>query len=189
VVLGHERTQKSQIVKQADVVALLGLLPEEFVGDTKSANFRYYESRCSHGSSLSPAMHGLVAARLGDTAMALRFFRQTAAIDLADTHATADGGVHIAAQGGIWMLAVFGFAGLSWSDDGLSIDPRLPKEWRSLRFRVQWHRRSLLLSIDLGKQTVEAIMESGEPMVLFVGGKPNQISSAATVVIPIGSLS
>jgi hypothetical protein len=46
-----------------------------------------------------------------------------------------------------------------------------------------------LLSIDLGKQTVEAIMESGEPMVLFVGGKPNQISSAATVVIPIGSLS
>ena len=35
VVLGRERTQKSQVVKQADVVALLGLLPEEFVGDTK----------------------------------------------------------------------------------------------------------------------------------------------------------
>jgi trehalose/maltose hydrolase-like predicted phosphorylase len=121
--------------------------------------------------------------------MALRFFRQTAAIDLADTHATTDGGVHIAAQGGLWMLAVFGFAGLSWNDDGLAIEPRLPKEWHSLRFRVQWHQRSLLVSIDQGKQTVEAIVEAGEPMVLFVGGKPNQISSATTVVIPFGGLS
>ena len=33
VVLGRERTQKSQVVKQADVVALLALLPEEFPGD------------------------------------------------------------------------------------------------------------------------------------------------------------
>jgi trehalose/maltose hydrolase-like predicted phosphorylase len=188
VVLGRERTQKSQVVKQADVVALLGLLPAEFVGDTKSTNFRYYEPRCGHGSSLSPAMHGLVAARLGDTDMALRFFRQTASIDLVDTHAATDGGVHIAALGGLWMLAVFGFAGLSWSEDGLAIDPRLPKEWRSLKFRVQWHGRSLMVSIDTGKQTVEAIMEAGEPMVLFVGGKPNKIVSAATAVIPIGGL-
>src|SRR5277367_4555718 len=43
VVLGRERTQKSQVIKQADVVALLMLLPQEFVGETKSANFRYYE--------------------------------------------------------------------------------------------------------------------------------------------------
>jgi trehalose/maltose hydrolase-like predicted phosphorylase len=185
VVLGRERTQKSQVVKQADVVALLGLLPQEFVGETKSANFRYYEPRCSHGSSLSPAMHGLVAARLGDTEMALRFFRQTAAIDLANTHVATDGGVHIAALGGIWMLAVFGFAGLSLRNDGLTIDPRLPAGWRTLTFRVQWRRRSLRISIDPDRQTVEATVEAGEPVVLFVGGEPNQISSTATVVIPI----
>ncbi len=65
VVLGRERTRRSQVVKQADVVALLALLPEEFAGDTGARNFRYYEPRCSHGSSLSRAMHGLVAARLG----------------------------------------------------------------------------------------------------------------------------
>ena len=65
VVLGRERTQRSKVIKQADVVALLALLPEEFGGDTGAANFHYYEPRCSHGSSLSPAMHGLVAARLG----------------------------------------------------------------------------------------------------------------------------
>jgi hypothetical protein len=39
---------------------------------------------------------GFVAARLGYSDLALRYFRQTAAIDLADTHVAIDGGVHIA---------------------------------------------------------------------------------------------
>jgi trehalose/maltose hydrolase-like predicted phosphorylase len=85
------------------------------------------------------------------------------------------------------MLAILGFAGLSLRNDLLTIDPRLPAGWRSLTFRVQWRRRSLRINIDPGKQTVEAIVEAGEPMVLFVGGEPYQISSAATLVIPIRS--
>ena len=64
---------------------------------------------------------------------------------------------------------------------------RLPKGWRNLTFGIQWRRRSLQISIDPDKQIVEAIVEAGETMVLFVGGEPNQISSAATIVIPIRS--
>src|SRR5271168_3021883 len=79
VVLGRERTQRSQVVKQADVVALLALLPEEFPGAMAKANFRYYETRCAHGSSLSAGVHALVAARLGDADTALRYLRQAAA--------------------------------------------------------------------------------------------------------------
>jgi hypothetical protein len=37
----------------------------------------------------------------------------------------------------------------------------------------KWRRRSLRISIDPDKQIVEAIVEAGEPMVLFVGGEPN----------------
>ncbi|MGD0104466.1 MAG: glycosyl hydrolase family 65 protein [Rhodopila sp.] len=185
VVLGRERIQKSRVVKQADVVALLALLPEEFPGETGAENFRYYEPRCSHGSSLSPAMHGLVAARLGDTEMALRFLRRTAAIDLADTQASVDGGVHIAALGGIWMLTVFGFAGLSLRDDGIAIDPHLPAVWNSLAFRVQWRRRSLMISIDRRRQVVEATLEAGETMTLTVGGQPHQLRSVTALVVPI----
>lgn len=184
VVLGRDRTQKSQVVKQADVVALLGLLPEEFGGDSATKNFRYYEPRCSHGSSLSPAMHGLVAARLGDTAMALRFFRQTAAIDLSDNQVGSAGGIHIAALGGIWMLSVFGFAGLSLRDDGIIIDPHLPAEWLSAAFSVQWRGRRIKVKIDRAERHLQATLEAGEPMTLFVGGKPNQLT-AATVALPI----
>ena len=93
----NQSPQHSQAVKQADVVAFLGLLPEEFAGDSGSENCRYYEHRCSHGSSLGRAMHGLVAARLGATDASLCFFMETADIDLSDTKVATDGGVHIAA--------------------------------------------------------------------------------------------
>jgi trehalose/maltose hydrolase-like predicted phosphorylase len=176
VVLGRERTQKSQVVKQADVVALLALMPEEFAGETGAENFRYYELRCDHGSSLSPAMHGLVAARLGQSEKALRYFRQAAAIDLSDTHVAIDGGVHIATLGGNWMLVVLGFAGLSLVNDGIGIDPQLPAAWRSLSFGVHWRGRSLKIRIDQEKKRLEATLESGAPMMLTIAGAKHELS-------------
>jgi trehalose/maltose hydrolase-like predicted phosphorylase len=157
-------------------VALLGLLPEEFVGETGAKNFDYYEPRCSHGSSLSRAMHGMVAARLGRSQMALCYFQQTAAIDLADTHAAIDGGIHIAALGGIWMMtAVLGFAGLSLRNDGIVLDPQLPPDWRSLGFGLQWRGRCLRIKIVQDEQFVEATLEAGEPMTLVVNGQPHEL--------------
>ena len=186
VVLGRERTRQSQVIKQADVVALLGLLPEEFGGETAAKNFLYYASRCDHGSSLSPPMHGMVAARLGYSDVALRYFRQTAAIDLADTHAAIDGGVHIAALGGIWRMAVFGFAGVSLENDSLAIDPKLPANWRSLGFRLQWRGRHLKISIDQTEQRLEATLEAGEPMTLVVSSEPQELCRGQALRVDIG---
>ena len=188
VVLGRERTQRCQVIKQADVVALLGLLPEEFVGDTKTANFHYYEPRCGHGSSLSRAMHGLVAARLGYSEMALRYFRQTAAIDLADTHVAIDGGVHIAALGGVWLTAVIGFAGLALRSDGVAIDPQLPTGWSSLSFGLQWRGQHLKIRIDQSKQCLEATLENGEPMRLVVSGTSHKLCRNHTLRVSTGTM-
>jgi trehalose/maltose hydrolase-like predicted phosphorylase len=181
VVLGRERTQRSQVVKQADVVALLGLLPDEFVGDTGARNFEYYEPLCGHGSSLSRAMHAMVAARLGLSDMALHYFRETAAIDLAETQVAIDGGVHIAAQGGIWLTAVLGFAGVSLLSDGLAVDPRLPANWRSLGFRLQWRGRRLSIRIEQAGQILEAMLDAGEPMTLVVSGEPHELRCGTTL--------
>jgi trehalose/maltose hydrolase-like predicted phosphorylase len=177
VVLGRERTSRSQVVKQADVVALLALLPEAFPGDSGLANFRYYTPRCGQGSSLSRAMHGLAAARLGDTELALRFFQETAAIDLADTHVAIEGGIHIAALGGLWQMAVFGFAGLSLRSDCVAVEPRLPTTWRSLRFCVQWRGRRLRIEIGTATHALAATLIAGEPMTLLVCGERYELSS------------
>jgi trehalose/maltose hydrolase-like predicted phosphorylase len=181
VVLGPERTQKSQVIKQADVVALLGLLPDEFAGATGAKNFNYYEPRCGHGSSLSRAMHGLVSARLGRSEMALRYFKETAAIDLADTHVAIDGGVHIASLGGIWLTAVFGFAGLSLMSDGLALDPRLPETWLSLAFSLQWRGRRLKIRIEQAGHLIEVTLKAGEPMSLIIRGETYQLRGDRTL--------
>ena len=78
VILGRERTQRSKVVKQADVIALSAILWERFPYAVHDANFRYYEPRTAHGSSLSPSFHALVSARLGMTA--LRYFQAAALI-------------------------------------------------------------------------------------------------------------
>jgi trehalose/maltose hydrolase-like predicted phosphorylase len=187
VVLGRERTQQSQVIKQADVVALLALLPEEFAGAAGKKNFDFYEPRCGHGSSLSTALHGLVAARLGDVEMALDYFHRTAAIDLADTKVAIGGGIHIAAQGGLWMMSVFGFAGLSLRSDGLAVAPHLPASWSSLSFSVQWRGRRLSVRVDQVNQQLEASLEVGEPMILTVGGRPYPLASEAPLILHLES--
>jgi len=120
-------------------------------------------------------MHGLVAARLGYSEMALHYLQQAAAIDLADTHVTIAGGLHIAALGGVWQLAVLGFAGLSLQSDSIALDPKLPPSWQSLGFGVTWRGRHLKLTIDQTKRLLEATLEAGEPMTIVLSGKRHEL--------------
>src|SRR5262249_34930019 len=131
VVIGRERTQRSQVVKQADVVALIAMLPEEFPGAMAERNFRHYETRCAHGRSLSAGMVALGAGRVGDAEIALRYRRETAAPVL-DLDPNRAGGVRIAGLGALWQAVMLGFAGLDLKGDTLAIDPKLPSQWRSL---------------------------------------------------------
>jgi len=183
VVLGRERTQRSQVIKQADIVALLALLPEEFDPAAKLANFRFYERRCGHGSSLSRGMHALVAARLGETELAARYFQETAATDLADASDSSAGGVHIAALGGLWQAAVFGFAGLSLGADAMGLDPRLPANWRALGFQAHWRGRLVRIDIDRVADTVSATLLAGEAMPLVVAGRPHRIEPGVMLLV------
>ncbi len=150
VLLGRERIQRSKIIKQADVVMLVHLLWDRLPADVRKANFDYYEPRCGHGSSLSPAIHALVAARLGKIALAERYFRQAAEIDLADNMGNAAGGVHAATLGGLWQAAVFGFAGLRLAEEKPEHRPNLPPSWRSLSMRFQWRGRWHELTLPEG---------------------------------------
>ena len=175
VVLGRERTQGSQVMKQADVVALFAMLPDAYDEQVQATNFRYYEPRCGHGSSLSRGLHALVAARLGDVALAERYFRETAAIDLADTTAGSAGGVHIAALGGLWQAAIFGFAGLSLHEDGCGFAPHLPAAWRALEFRLCWRGSRVRVRLDGSARLLTATLEHGEPLTIRVGDQASEL--------------
>ena len=139
VVLGWERLGRLKLIKQADVVMLLALLGERYPGAVQEANFRYYEPLTVHDSSLSPSMHALVAARLGDLDTAERYLEQATGLDLDFEHGTtAAGGVHIATLGGIWQALVLGFGGMTVAGGEPCFTPHVPASWGSLRFRVRW---------------------------------------------------
>jgi trehalose/maltose hydrolase-like predicted phosphorylase len=180
VVIGRERTQRSQAVKQADVVALIALLPEEFPGAMAETNFRHYEPRCAHGSSLSAGMHALVAARLDDAELGLRYLRETAATDL-DLDPSSAGGVRIAGLGALWQAVILGFAGLELRRDILGIHPRLPPQWRSLSFRVCWRGRCV--AIRIAGTNVQATLLEGPPMEIRIAEATYKLTAGETLQV------
>jgi kojibiose phosphorylase len=170
VKLGWHELQQTKVLKQSDVVMLMFLLWDSFPPEVRAANFRYYEPRTAHDSSLSPSFHALVAARLGDLPMAERFLGQAARIDLDFTRkgwAGATGGVHIAALGGIWQALAFGFLGMRPQDEGLRFEPHIPASWGTLRMPIQWRGRQLRVTARPGG--IEVVVESGEPVRLAIG--------------------
>jgi HAD superfamily hydrolase (TIGR01509 family) len=175
VIIGRERTQASQIVKQADVVALIAMLPQAFEGASALANFRYYEPRCGHGSSLSPAMHALVAAQLGDTEMALRYLRD---ISHFDADPASAGGVRIAGLGGIWQAVVMGFGGLDLSGDVPAFDPKLPKAWRGLSYEALWRGRRFAVRVT--PDAADVTLAEGEPTEARIGGAIRRLATGET---------
>jgi trehalose/maltose hydrolase-like predicted phosphorylase len=183
VVIGHERTQASQIVKQADVVALIALLPEAFPGNAAETNFRYYEPRCAHGSSLSPAMHALVAARLGDAPMARRYLYD---ITESDPDPNNAGGVRIAGLAGIWQAVVMGFGGLDLTGDIPAFDPRPPQKWRSLSYRARWRGRAFAVRVN--GDTVSVTLVEGTPTEALIAGEIRQLAKGKTSTVPLRSI-
>lgn len=166
--LGPERLRRSKAIKQADVVALSALLWDQWPLAVHEANFRYYEPRTAHGSSLSPALYALVAARLGDGALAQAYFRQAAEIDLANNMGNAAGGVHMGALGGLWQAAVFGAAGLRAREDGIALDPHLLPGWDEVAFSVQWRGRLLRVRLEADRRCIEVNVEGGGELCLSV---------------------
>jgi len=141
MVLGIEETQRYQALKQPDVLMLLYLLSKEYDERILQVNWQYYEPRTdhTHGSSLGPAIHALLAARLGLLDDAYQHFLRAALVDLEDLRGNTPDGIHAASAGGVWQTVVFGFAGLRTGPEGITTDPHLPGHWQRLRFTVQ-HR-------------------------------------------------
>lgn len=137
-IYGIAGTAGTQNLKQPDVLMLAFLLPELFTETEFLANYQYYDQRTDHelGSSLGPAISAIVACRAGDAEAAYRHFQRAAQADLFDARGNAVDGIHGASAGGLWQAIVFGFAGLSLSDDGWRTQPRLPAHWTRLAFRV-----------------------------------------------------
>ncbi len=143
-----------QITKQSDVVTLVNLFPDRFTAKDAKKAYDFYEPRTVHDSSLSFAPYAVMAARLGMTGEAYRYFRECAYLDIVDTQLNSISGVHFANLGGTWQAVVFGFGGVKASLDGqIKIEPHLPEAWKSLSFKL--HYKGEILSVKIVGDKVE----------------------------------
>jgi len=147
--LGIEGASEANILKQPDVVMLAYLLPELFDENKLRANYEYYNARTDHtfGSSLGPAIHAIIACRVGKPEEAYEHFMRAALADLEDVRGNAHDGIHAASAGGIWQAIVFGFGGLKLGENDWNTQPCLPTHWKRLAFRLKY--RGQTLEIDL----------------------------------------
>lgn len=135
-----------QILKQADLVMLFYLQPHLFDFETIKKNLYYYEDRTIHDSSLSKAIHAIVAARINEAEWAYEMFQAACRIDLNDRPHTSDEGIHGAALGAVWLAAIFGFAGIT-KGEILEINPQLPKAWKKIKFHFYWKDETITIQM------------------------------------------
>ena len=168
LLLGAERTQGAQVIKQADVLMLHHLVPDEVVAGSLEANLRFYEPRTAHGSSLSPAIHASVLARARDFERALQALTIAARMDLDDLTGSTAQGLHLATMGGMWQALAYGFAGLRPRAGMLHVDPTLPPSWSALELRVVFHGSR----VHVRRERADLSIWTDGRISVVVGGTP-----------------
>jgi kojibiose phosphorylase len=157
----YRTLNKTQLIKQADVVMLLFLFPDHYSREEKKRNYYYYERRCMHKSSLSPAIHSIVGLEVGDDDKALHYFAHAASTDLSDIHGNSYEGMHAASSGGTWQSVILGFAGMRIHEGEIEFTPHLPPNWKALRFPI-WYRGARL-RVCLTHSRTEILVEHTSP--------------------------
>ena len=167
LLLGRERLRDAQVVKQADVLMLHHLVPDEVAPGSLLPNLSFYEPRTAHGSSLSPGVHAGLLARAGLLTEALEALRLTSHIDLDDLTQTTAAGLHVAAMGSLWQALVFGFAGVRPAGAALRIDPMLPDSWQGLELCLRF--RGARVRVHVGGDALT--LTTDQPVHVLVAGR------------------
>lgn len=155
---------RQQVIKQADLILAFYLLGEKFTKLEKVKNYAYYEPLTTHDSSLSAAIHAIIAAELGNMDHAYNFFIESARMDLDDIHGNVKDGIHAASMAGSWLTIIGGFAGMRQYDGRLHFEPKLPPSWTEYSFRVQFQDRLINVNVE-GNKTTYSIVR-GEPLTI-----------------------
>lgn len=174
---------RHQVLKQADLVMAMFLLGDRFRLVDKIRNYQYYEPLTTHDSSLSPCIHSIISAEIGDLAAAYGYFDRTVRMDLDDINRNAKDGLHMAAMAGSWMSIVNGFGGLRQVRGMLCFDPALPEQWQSFRFKVTAGGQLLDVSID-GEAAVYTLLE-GSGLQIKHRGQPVLLLPRQPVSLPL----
>jgi maltose phosphorylase len=176
-----DRILRSCYIKQADVLQGIYFFEDQYDINTIRRNFDYYEPRTVHESSLSPCVHAILAAKLGDEQRAYEFYLRTSRLDLDDYNNDTEDGCHITSMAGTWMSVVEGFGGMRVRDGMLSFNPFLPDTWQSFSFNVGF--RGVSINVKVSKDGVRVKNLSHKDMVILVYQKEYNIFAGKQTLV------
>ncbi len=176
-----------QVLKQADVVLALFLQGELFTDEQKRADFEYYDPITTGDSTLSAVVQSIMAAEVGYSDLARRYFVNALFVDLADRHQNTDEGVHVASVGGVWSALVYGFGGFRDYGGRFTFDPRLPEDWTAVTFRLTIEGTQVRITVRQTEMefAVENSANGGEKVDFEVRGVPVQVTAESPVTVPL----
>lgn len=162
-----DRILRSPYIKQADVLQGFYFFEDHFTEDELRRHFDFYEPFTVHESSLSPCVHSIQAAKLDRMEQAYEFYLRTARLDLDDYNKEVHEGLHITSMAGTWMSIVEGFGGMRVDGEGyLSFLPKIPKQWESYSFKVNF--RNNIIKVSVSHKGTTFFMEGEKPITIGV---------------------
>ena len=176
-----DRILRSCFIKQADVLQGIYFFQDRYDLETIRRNFDFYEARTVHESSLSPCVHAILAAKLGDQQRAYEFYLRTSRLDLDNYNNDTCDGCHITSMAGTWMAVVEGFGGMRVKNETLHFNPFLPEKWSSFSFQINF--RQALLNIKVYAEHVEISNKSNREVKVEVYGQEQNISAMQQVIV------
>lgn len=177
-----DRILRSAYVQRADVLQGLFLFADHFEEGTLRRNFEFYEPLTVHESSLSPASHAILAARLGKLDLAYAYLLHSARLDLDDRyHDTADG-CHVTSMAGTWLAMTYGLAGFRVREGLPSFDPVIPRHWNGYRMQFQFREWSLRVEVKQG--TIRVKNGADQPLDVYLLGQKHRVAGGGTVKTP-----
>lgn len=168
-----DRILRSPFIKQADVLQCFYFFEDHFTKEELERHFDYYEPLTVHESSLSPCVHSIQAAALDKMDLAYKFYLRTSRLDLDDYNNEVEEGCHITSMAGTWMSIVEGFGGMRVKDHKLIFNPKIPKEWDSYSFKINF--RNQVLKVIVKASGVEFELEGMKTLHAVVNGVETKI--------------
>ena len=164
----YDRIYRTDMIKQPDVLMMMYLYNSSFSEEEKRINYDFYQPRTIHESSLSPAIHSILAAELGKMDEAVAFFGYATRLDLDNYNRNTREGLHMTSIAMAWANIVYGFAGLRSDGDRLRFAPRLPDRWSRLTFSVLYRGRVIRLCMERDKTRFS--LAEGDPLEIVIDG-------------------
>ena len=176
----YDRIYRSDMIKQPDVLMFLYLYNSSFTREVKRVNYEFYEPRTIHESSLSPAIHSILAAELDNMDEAVRFFGYATRLDLDNYNRNTREGLHTTSIAMAWINIVYGFAGLRSDGEQLRFAPRLPERWKRLRFSVMYRGRVIRICMEPDRTSFS--LTQGDPLTLLIYDRPLTLTERELIV-------